>query len=173
MAEELELRDRLPQRRPERDLRDLSAKALRVLRLYSTGYYTQREVAAIVQMDVHSVQAIVSSTLGQRKIAELQSVLDLQCIDVNRELKELAPLATELLHEVITNKGVDVKDRLRAAKEILDRSGFPAVKVLEHTPRVGDAEITAIKDRAKRNAIEMGLVVEAQVIEESALRSEE
>ena len=130
------------------------------------GMYSMEEIAAVCGVTVQLVYRTTTSTLGQQKIAVLQGAADMTAIDVIKDLKEMAPLASNLLGEVLTDTDLPALTRLKAAKEVLDRAGYPASKVIEHAPLLGDVEIRAIKARYKKNAIEMGLITEAVVLPE-------
>ena len=148
------------------DLKKLRSIHRRILRMEAMGTYTREEIAEANGVSVSMVNTTVNSQLGQQKIAVMQGMADLQVVDVLADLRSLAPLAVELYGEVLSDEASPTRLRMMAAKEVLDRGGYPASKVIETKPLMGDDEIAAIKARAKKNAEEMGIITEAKVIKE-------
>lgn len=98
-----------------------------------------------------------NSAIGRRHLGILEDSRDLEAVDVARRIQSLAPVAVDKLEEILKESENDnvVKG---VAQDLLDRAGYPAVKVIrgEHLHAyLSQKDIEEIKGRAK----EIGLCV--------------
>ena len=118
----------------------------------------------------------VSNTLNSRivmdKLAILRAERDASSVDVAKAIRELAPRAVEVmatLLDVENNLGVSHSVRLNAAKDMLDRNGHAAPKVIETRNLHGvftKDDLDDIKKKAHALAIESGMIEEAEIVNE-------
>ena len=108
----------------------------------------------------------INSELGQQKLKVLQDQASADTIDIIKEFANLAPVAVEVLEEVLTDPTAKNADRLSAADKILNGAGFARKQSVEiNVHHVTDEEIQAAKLEARRKGRLAGLLVEeAEVI---------
>jgi hypothetical protein len=141
------------------EVQHLYDKHHQVLRLTALGTMKPKDIARIVNLSPQMVSNIVNSTIGQDILKVIRGSLDKQLIDISQAIKELAPRAVETISELLESE--DARVRLKAATDILDRSGYAAPKNLNisHTHRVSQEDIEEIK----RRCMESGLLSTVEI----------
>ena len=128
-----------------------------IMRLSLIGM-KQIDIADHLGVSPVMVSYTLKSPIVREKMDCMQAVRDMGAVDVAKEIKELAPKAIQVLGEIMETAIKD-GDRLRAAQDILDRSGHAAVKTIKtenlHAHFSAD-EIMEIKNRAR----DMGLMID-------------
>lgn len=151
------------------ELKRLRARHHYMIRLKATGQYSNKEIANIVGVTPGTVSNVLNSELARQKLKYLQEQADAQVIDLFKQLQELAPLAVNQLAEVLQDPGAKYKDKIKAAKEILDRAGHGKTQnVNMRHETVDDNDIKEIKAEAKRRAKADGHLKNAKVLEDSS-----
>lgn len=132
---------------------DLHERHHQILRLVSMGH-TPVEVANILGCTTATVGNVIHSELGKRQLGLLRGSLDSEAVDINTEIKRLAPLALVRLEEILTTPDQPAKLVVEVSKDILDRAGFGAPKIIQGQFVHGHLTKQDIEDLKKRaNAI--------------------
>ena len=105
-----------------------------------------------------------NSILGDARRQELELARDTDCVQVAKQIREIAPIAIGIVRSLMESAVVSPFVRLSAAKDVLDRAGFGAPTRI--SGQILHAHLTAedlkeIKQRA-RNA---GVCVSADFVE--------
>lgn len=103
---------------------ELRAKHQEVVRLLAMGL-KNTEIAEQLGCTAQSISIIANSPVAQARVSELQAERDESVVDVRNQIRSLAPRAIELYREVLEGEHIDIKQRLHAADQILDRGGVP------------------------------------------------
>jgi hypothetical protein len=123
------------------------------------------DIARTLNVSDVMVSYTLNSTIVRRELDIMRGARDLDALEVSRSIKQLAPKAVEVLDAMLEDD-VLPQYRLAAARDVLDRSGHPAVKGID--VKVGPSflsreEIDDIKQRAK--AIGLSVVPSESVID--------
>jgi predicted transcriptional regulator len=120
------------------------------------------DIAAHLNISPVMVSYTLRSPLAARQLECMQADRDKKAIIVADEIRKLAPKALEVMEELLDDALPNIK--LSAAKDILDRAGHAAVRVIkadvQHSHFTSD-EISEIKQRAK----DIGLLIDADYVE--------
>ena len=124
------------------------------------------DIAKRLNITEAAVCYTINSELGQQKLRVLQNKATADTIDLIKEFATLAPVAVEVIEEVLTDPSAKNADRLSAADKILNGAGFAKKQSVEiNVHHVTDEEIQAAKLEARRKGRLAGLLVEeAEVI---------
>lgn len=120
------------------------------------------DIATHMGLSPVTVSYTLNSPIVRRQLEQMQAVRDLGCIDIAKQIAELAPRAVAVLETMLDNELPNVA--LKAAESILDRAGFAAVQRIKQDISISHfsaGEIADIKNRAK----DVGLLLEAEYIE--------
>lgn len=114
------------------------------LRLIAQGYRVG-EAASAVGLSTSGLSNLANSPLGRARMNKLQGQRDQNAINVRAQLDALAPKAMKVLEDIVENgssngRNISVAGQARAAQDILDRTGYGAVKKIE-TNREGGMTI--------------------------------
>lgn len=104
------------------------------------------------QLGVHpkTVTTTKNSEIVKRKLDLMRAARDKEAIDVAVSIKNLAPKAIEVIEGILDSDTASAKDRLTAAKDVLDRAGYmPVQKSLQMHGYLTPEEIEEIKARAR------------------------
>ena len=122
-----------------------------ILRLLALGH-TEKQIAEELGCTTATVGNVKHGELGKRQLSILRSAADVATMDITEEIKRLAPVALMRIEEVLTSKTADEKIVFGAAKDILDRAGYGAPKIIQgqftHAHLTKD-EIEELKERAR------------------------
>jgi len=104
----------------------LSGRQLEVIRLHTLGIPNE-EIAEEIGLSPRVVKSIVTSELGRTKVAELQSLADIDTADVISVLNESMVDAALVYGDIFQDRrsGPQAALALRAAADLLDRTGIP------------------------------------------------
>jgi len=121
---------------------------------------------------LHITNQTVSNTLNSKivrdKLQILRAERDASSVDVASAIKNLAPKCIEAIDGILTREGVSDAVRLNAAKDILDRNGHAAPKVIQTQNIHGvfsKEDLIEMKANARALAMESG-IIEAEVVDE-------
>lgn len=129
-----------------------------ILRLLVQGW-SNKQIAMHLGISPQTVSIVRNSALAQEHLAHLHDLADLECSSMNARLAANAPVALEVLEEMMTSPATEEKTRAKIALGLLDRAGFgPSQKTLHKHQHmhVTPADIEDIKRRAR----EAGMVVD-------------
>ena len=120
------------------------------------------EIAAHLGVSPAMVSYTLRSPIAARQLECMHADRDGSAIKVAEEIKKLAPRAVEVLEELLDDPLPNMK--LAAAKDILDRAGYAAVRLVkaevQHSHFTSE-EISEIKQRAR----DIGLLIDAEYTE--------
>lgn len=158
----------VPQAKGTYELQKLRGRHHLILQLAAKGMKGV-EIAKVLNISAVAVSYTINSELGQQKLAVLLGEADLETIDVIKEFGELAPVAIEVIEEVLLKPGAKDSDRLSAAEKILNGAGFARRQQLDiNVHHVTDEEIQEAKIQARQRGRLAGVVIEdAEIIAES------
>ena len=127
------------------------------------------EIASVLQISEVAVSYTINSELGKQKLDALLEGANLDTIDVIKEFGELAPIAVEVIEEVLLKASAKDADRLSAAEKILSGAGFARRQQIDiNVHHVTDEEIQEAKVMARQRGRLAGVVIEdAEIITES------
>jgi predicted transcriptional regulator len=129
-----------------------------ILRLALMGN-KQIDIARHLNISPVMVSYTLRSPIAAQQLECMHADRNGRAMVIAEEIKKLAPRAVEVLEELLDDPLPNMK--LAAAKDILDRAGHAAVRVIkadvQHTHFTSD-EINEIKQRAK----DIGLLVDAE-----------
>jgi len=159
----------LGQKSYSNELQKLRSRHHLIIRLHATGQLNGKEIAEIVDVTPQTVYNTLNSDLAKQKIAYLRRQAEGHTIDILKELQNLAPTAVAQLEDVLTDPGAKQKLRVKVAQDILDRAGYGKTQNINvNENRVTDADIAEIREKAKQNAEEVGVLTDAKVIDEDS-----
>ena len=144
------------------DIKQLWAKHHEITRQVVLGR-TNVEIAEVVGCTPQTVSNVRNSPLAQERIAELGVARDANAVSISQRIEEFAPIALQVLEDIITGQmdGASVALRARAASGHLARAGYGEVqKVHALHAHVNSDDISRIKQRALNAARECGMVIE-------------
>lgn len=122
-----------------------------VLRLIALGL-ENKDIAAMLGVSEAMVSYTRNGNLGKRKLGDLTKARDASVEAIMEEIQQLTPLAVDVLEEVMSNPMSKDADRIRAAQDVLDRSGLAAVQkfdVRQTLVAVTAKELEEMKERAE------------------------
>lgn len=103
------------------------------------------------------VSYTLRSPIVQERLKNMEAARDIDAIDVAKEIQELAPKAVKVLEKLL-DEGTE-NNQLRAAQDILDRSGHAAVRLIKTENIHAHFSADEIEDMKKR-AREVGLITD-------------
>jgi uncharacterized phage-associated protein len=104
----------------------LSPAKMRMIMMYLTGQYTQKQMAAIVNVSDNTIRAWLLDPLVQEVIKEIQQR---EFAVIDGQLKALRHKAMSTMNELMDSTMDNV--RYQAAKDILDRGGHKAQQTIK------------------------------------------
>lgn len=109
---------------------DLHERHHQILRMLVLGH-DPKSIADTLGCTTATVGNVQHSELGRRQLSVMRGAADAQAVDVAAEIKRLAPIALVRLEEILTKP--DVPDTLvvSVSKDILDRAGHGAPKIIQ------------------------------------------
>jgi len=135
----------------------LKARHAMIVRLHTMGW-TTKDIAT--EMGVHSstVRNALRSDVGRRREGVLQVAADQAAVDIQKELRGLAPRALRALEDVLCEDSeATLALRMKAAESVLDRLGHGKVTRSEVNMRHGRlAEVG--EDALARAAMQAGVL---------------
>lgn len=118
------------------------------------------EIAKALGITPQTVSNVRNNPLVREQLSMLESLRDNRTVDISRDIKELSPLALAVMKAAMEDPGSPWGVKVRAAMDLLDRSGNQAPKQVQvlHAHLTHEA-IQDIKDRARR----IGIVPQEEV----------
>lgn len=112
------------------------------------------EIARDLNISTATICNSANGILGSVRREELELARDADCVQVARQIRELAPLALQVVRELMENENGLVQPvvRLSAAKDTLDRAGFAAptkVNIQSQHLFLTASDLAEIKQRAR------------------------
>jgi len=101
-----------------------------ILRLAILGYKIG-DIANERGCTTATVSNVLNSELGKRQLSVMQGATDATAVDVAAEIRKLAPRALARLEEILIKPDVPDKLVVDVSKDILDRAGYGAAKVIQ------------------------------------------
>ena len=132
-----------------------------IKRLLVLGYKPQ-EIAQRLGMHVASIKSVIEGEMFQEELAIMSVARDQEVIDIAAEIREAAPDALETLKGIMKGdlevaSNIPYSLRLSASKDLLDRGGYAAPKVIYSAgvqAHITKEDLIEIHERAKRMGIE-------------------
>lgn len=113
-------------------------------------------------------EACVSYTLNSRivmdKLALLRMQRDASSVDVAAAIRDCASKCVEVLDTIMNDTAANPGVRVSAAKDLLDRAGYAAPKVIKTenvTAHLTADDLERIKRRAIDHGLESGVIIDA------------
>jgi predicted transcriptional regulator len=151
-------RHRLPETHKPYQIEQMWDLHHEILRLSLMGN-KQIDIANHLGVSPVMVSYTLRSPIAARQLECMHADRDKKAIKVAEEIQKLAPIAIQVMGELLDNELPNIK--MAAAKDILDRAGHAAVQRIkadvQHTHFTSD-EISEIKQRAK----DIGLLMDAE-----------
>ena len=142
----------MPAGRPNQtySLQKLWGKQEEILRYFAIGT-KPRHIAEALGVTVQTVHNICNSSLGQAKIRQLQGHRDVEFMQVQHRIAELAPVALEVAEETMLAATTPTKLKYKIAHDVLAMAGHGPVQkaVVRQTARLSDEDRKAIDAIAK------------------------
>lgn len=135
-----------------------------------------KDISAKVGLTRQVVDLIINTDVFQQELSILSALRDEETVDIAIEIREKAPKCLRLLDQVVSgtleSSSVAPSLRVNVAKDLLDRGGFAAPKVIRtegfHAHYTRD-DIEKIKERAEADGlIDQSGFTEAEFIEITA-----
>lgn len=157
---------RLPSNNRKYQIQSLQERHREILRMLSLGQ-SAKDISQSLGITTAVVHYVKNSHLGKRELSLMQGARNGSAIDISNQIQELAPEALETL-EMLMRDEEESPDTLRAkiAMDVLDRAGHGAVrKQVSLHQNLSKEDIDNIKQRAKDIGEDIGLVVDAEIID--------
>lgn len=108
------------------------------------------DIAATLDVTDVMVSYTLNSEIGRQKLAVLNGEADMSSIDVMREFSSLAPLAMEMVEDILLNTAAKDSDRLMAADKILSGAGLLKTGSVDiNVHHTTDDELKEVKLKAR------------------------
>lgn len=132
-----------------------------MLRMVALGS-SNEDIALACGVTPQTVSNVRNSPISKQKLTQLRTQLDAETIDIGARIQEFAPIALQLLEDVITGKVESpVAIRAKYASAHLGRAGYGEVKkIAAISTHLSRDDIEAIKERALQAALEAGILAE-------------
>lgn len=123
-----------------------------IIRLVSSGLYTQNEVAKITGNSIQTISNVMNCALGKQARDILEGVADAEAVDLMARYKVLAPLALAIQQEMLIEESTTKNLKNDIANKIQDRAGYvPVTKNISVNVNraLTREDIESIKSRAR------------------------
>ncbi len=139
-----------------------------IIRRASLGY-KMTEISKELNIAYITVWKTLQTPLAKERLEIIRGARDASAGEVMNQFKSLSPIALEVYKEAILDGNISMKDRIKAAGEVLDRAGHTAVqKNLHLHGELTQDDIDNIKQRAASQGIVANEVEDAQVTEDES-----
>ena len=124
------------------------------------------DIARDLGITPQTVSNVRNNPLVVKQLADMHEKRDSDATAVANQIKEVAPMAVQVLTEAMSDKSSPWNAKIMAAKDVLDRAGHAPIHRSESvTTTLTFEEITAIKERARANGTVVA-VESVQIAEE-------
>lgn len=133
------------------DFSNLNEKQHEILNLTSLGLNRQ-QIAQAMEVTPQTVSNVTNSSLGKEKLSLLRGTRDANTLDTLERIQGLTEKALDVYDEIFEEDGVPRNLKLHAAKDVLDRAGFGAVKKIDLrsiSGRLSEEDIKELKERGE------------------------
>ena len=131
-----------------------------ILRLTVLGV-TPKRIAEHVGLSATTVDRILRSDLVKKRLEQLQVARTANTLSVTRRLVEMAPKALDVLEEALHDETSPIRDRVKVAQDLMDRSGNSKITrgriEVEHGGKVKNL-IQRVKENAASRAVDAEVV---------------
>ena len=114
-----------------------------------------KEIAQELEITEVCVSYTLNSRIVQDKLALLRAQRDATSVDVAAAIRDLAPKCIEVLETIMLDEDTPAQVRSSNAKDLLDRAGYGAPKIIKSESVVAHLTKDEIED-IKRRAIDVG-----------------
>lgn len=113
------------------------------------------EIARRLGVTPQNVSDVLNSEIVKTELGHMQKQMDAGVLDIGKRLRNLAPVAVDVLEDTMVSIIVPASIRLKAAESVLDRGEFPKVQKSQTDVRVGifEFDLEDMKSRAKRVSV--------------------
>lgn len=138
-----------------------------IVRLIVLGY-KDKEIATMLGCSAPTVRYVKNSDIVKTHLDKLHFDRDKDATDMQKTIKNFAPLALEVATSIMNDDSVHAGVRLNAAHDLLDRGGYKPVDVRAN---LGDGKVTKeelkeIKERARQSGVMFASDIEEASYEE-------
>ena len=123
-----------------------------ILRLWSTGLFTEVEVAHLVGVTSTTAQQVINSELGQEYLTRLSRAKDYDTVQLTKRVEELADIGLVIQRNLLIDEKTSASVKNDIAKTAQDRVlGKPVQRALVGHINAGLSreELEEIKERAE------------------------
>lgn len=111
-------------------IQELHQRHHMILKLITMGH-SDSQIADILGCTTATVRNVKHGELGRRQLAIMDGASSATAIDIVADLKRLTPIAVARFEEILTTPGHADNAIISAGKEVLDRAGYVAPKVVQ------------------------------------------
>ena len=142
----------VPNGTKEYDIVKLRDHQQEILRLLGTGMKV-KTIAKLLDVHKQTVSNVRNSGLGQAMLSMLHTERNITIAKTSERIDALAPVAADIMEEIMTDEDEDPSLRYRAARETLKANGIFVDKttVILDTPYLTGEEITTMKHQFKKD----------------------
>jgi predicted transcriptional regulator len=121
--------------KPSYNLQSMQSKHHNIARMRFLGY-NNKQIAAEVGVSESTVSSVINSPIVQAKLRMMQASADKECLDLQKQIAEIAPKALQNIVEVVETgslhgEGVTAMTVLKESNNLLDRHMGKATQVLK------------------------------------------
>jgi len=134
------------------------------------------DIARSLNISPVTVSYTLNSTIVRRQLDIMRAARDIDVLEVSRSIKKLAPQAVKVLETLMDCELPNTK--LAAARDVLDRAGFPAVKefnINQGSTYLTRDEIADIKARARHiglTVVPTASIIDIEQVSEASVAQE-
>lgn len=128
-------------------LKELKAHHRDIVRMAFEGY-KPNEIAAVKNITPESVRGVLKDPLAKAVMEKMQDKSDEGVVDVRKRLVEMNAKALNVIERTMDDETAPHNVSLKAALEVLDRTGHAAPKATNHMHmHITASELAEIKQR--------------------------
>jgi hypothetical protein len=147
----------------EYQIQQMSQVHHEIVRLLLLGN-DHKSIAETLGITPACVSYTANSRIVMDKLALLRMQRDASSVDVAAAIRDCAQKCVEVLDNIMSDEATNPGVRVAAAKDLLDRAGYAAPKVIKTESVVAHltaADVEDIKRRAIGYGLESGVIVDA------------
>lgn len=147
----------------EYQIQQMSQVHHEIVRLLLLGW-DHKSIAEHLDITPACVSYTANSRIVMDKLALLRAQRDASSVDVAGAIRDCASKCVEVLDTIMQDEKTNPGVRVAAAKDLLDRAGYAAPKVIKTEgvmAHLTAADIEQIKQRAISFGVESGVVIDA------------
>lgn len=139
------------------------------LLVISNGSYTNRQIADIVGCSKQTVSNVRNHPLMRAELEKMMAAADAEAINVGKQIREIAPLAVEVMRETMEDsldEYADPKVRALGVRSAIATLDHAHPKQTRGTVLHGHLSLGQIQDLKNKVKVEQSVPTEAVMIEE-------